>query len=322
MKKNASIQVLRMILMYFILLFHLIGHGSNVTSVGINAFLTDSFFNGKLTLYSLLIFPVDCFLLISGFYGITFKIKKIINLWITALIISLLVTLFNSFITLSFIPKNLIKGFLPISSNTWWFLTYYIMLNVLSPLLNKVNDFEIKNRKMYFCFLLIIDFLFREPLLNFIICYLIGIFLREYNLSRKDRLFILLITLLYVNVVLFLSFYKKNVVFLLLSSYSPFIILQAVLVFDIFKSYFFENKWLDLCGSTAFSVYLISDHPIVRNQIANYIKPYVDSVADFNVLYLLFYGTIIFLGCLFCGCVLKFFLSIVEKNLPFVKREV
>lgn len=299
--------------MFCILLFHLLGHGLDVTNKGIVAFLSESTIDAKFVIYSLLIFPVDCFLLISGFYGIHLKFRRLLILWLNAFIISLCIFTVSSLSENVLSINTFVKSLFPISFSTWWFLTYYFILCILSPLLNKFEEIEIKNKDIIIILLLIIDFIFKEPLLNFIVCYVLGLLLRDIKISRKQRIYIILICIAYFIGILILGLIKKPLCFLFMSNYSPFIIVQAILIFDLFRNFSYENKIITFLGNSAFLVYLITDHPYIRVKLKTFISPIISN--EFMVIKFLGYSVLIFIASLCIGMVVNIFTSFIVNTI-------
>lgn len=99
---------------------------------------------------------VTVFVLLSGFYSINFRLSKLIKLWLTVLFYSL--TIFGvglwlsetSLTTKEFI-KSLYAALTPITSGTWWFISSYFIVFLLSPLLNLAAE---KMKKQQFLYLL------------------------------------------------------------------------------------------------------------------------------------------------------------------------
>lgn len=128
--RQSNIELLRIVSMLMIILWHInIGFGGDkdlyVFSLGnqINAFT---------------VVGVNCFVLISGFFGIKFKSKTLIGLLLQCLFYSLIISLFCHVLFGSHIDFKM--AFLPISSNVWWFMTVYVMLYLSAPLLNRALD--------------------------------------------------------------------------------------------------------------------------------------------------------------------------------------
>ena len=133
--RNNGIDLLKLIAMLMVVFLHITNHGQVKSFWGLSA-------NGLLLvfLFSCSMVAVNCFVLISGFYlfDSCFKISKYVRLYIEVLFYS-----FGGFIflVLNDYPLALVdylRCFLPISMNSYWFVTAYLGMYFLSPLLNKL----------------------------------------------------------------------------------------------------------------------------------------------------------------------------------------
>ena len=86
-----------------------------------------------------IIIGVNVFIFISGYYGIKFKIIKLIKLIGEMIFYSLIINLIFIISGINELNlKMIISSLLPIK--IWWFLTCYIILLVVSPYLNIIID--------------------------------------------------------------------------------------------------------------------------------------------------------------------------------------
>lgn len=105
---------------------------------------------------------VILFILISGYYMIEskFKINKLLKLWIEIFFYSVGIEIFFILIMKKeFSISNIIKSFIPISNNNYWFMTSYFAMYLISPFINKIiksNDTD-KNRKILIIWFIILS---------------------------------------------------------------------------------------------------------------------------------------------------------------------
>lgn len=97
-----------------------------------------------------------CFVFISGYYGIRFKVSRLINLLLWCIIVSLSAKCYDIYKGGSSNVVDFLESMLPITSNKWWFMTDYVMLYILSPILNEGFDHLSKKSKVYLLGLLFI----------------------------------------------------------------------------------------------------------------------------------------------------------------------
>ena len=121
--RNGSVELLRCILMFNIVLWHCWRHGpfwghSIVLAV----------------LFSLLLWHVDCFIAISGWFGMKFRIEKFLRIYGLIVFYSLI----GSFIAVFVHHKDWsVKDFV-----VWgtWFPQSYLGLMLIAPLINRLVD--------------------------------------------------------------------------------------------------------------------------------------------------------------------------------------
>lgn len=79
---------------------------------------------------------VTCFILLSGYFGIRFDLKKLIGLDLMVIFFTVLGTVALG----DFGSKDLIKSCIPVLSRRYWFITCYFVLCILAPFLNQVAE--------------------------------------------------------------------------------------------------------------------------------------------------------------------------------------
>ena len=133
--RNIALDVLRIICMFLIVLGHSICHGQvleTITEYSANYFLINA-------MYTFLMVHVNCFVLISGYFLCTheFSIKKAISLWVKAFFwSSLLYALLCVRGIIPFEVRGFIKALLPFTQQRYWFVTSYLLMYCLVPILN------------------------------------------------------------------------------------------------------------------------------------------------------------------------------------------
>lgn len=220
---------------------------------------------------------VNMFILISGYFGLKFKLKSIVNIYLTLIFIKIPLYLFNCILgggklTLFALASNFFAF-----SQSGYFVECYLMLMFLSPVL---NAFVEKNKKqmthwvlgflsieLYFAFIMNVEELgFNNgySVIHFVLMYMLGrtIFLnRDYIIRIKKRYYfiIYLISTLSISCIYFL-FDKKY-----FSYISPLNIVSTCCFFIPFCMMNFFNKWINWIASSTFAVYLIhTSYPIIQ----------------------------------------------------------
>ena len=221
---------------------------------------------------------VDVFLLISGYFGIKWKLKSCYNLLFQVAFYSF--SVYAVAVLMGFIPFET-KSFLMCFGcyfKSWGFITCYIVLYFLSPILNKFVESSSKKELLAVILVLFLvenTICYTTGILNYILMYLVGRFLRKTEIvessSKKPWMQYLVCTIIITAIVYVLyKFTPINTASLMTSmpiAYrysSPFIILQAVFLFLCFARMNFTNHFINWCASSCLAIFLIHMHPSIK----------------------------------------------------------
>lgn len=121
-ERNSNIELLRIICMFFVVLLHFNNHGVNINIIC---------FQGELSLQNTLghlvesfaIVAVNCFVLISGYYGLSFKLKSLLKLYLQCFFIGLVGYLLYVLLSSSNLEyTKLLARVFAFSRNRYWFI--------------------------------------------------------------------------------------------------------------------------------------------------------------------------------------------------------
>lgn len=134
-ERNTSQEILRLIAMYMIVFIH-----ANMYLGYFCAGAVNTFYNGLVN--GICNVGVSCFILISGYYGIKFDVRKLIKMECMMITYSLLETFilcvaFPAEMTGSVLLEQVIKSFMPFITRKYWFYSSYICLFLLSGFIQK-----------------------------------------------------------------------------------------------------------------------------------------------------------------------------------------
>lgn len=276
--RNSNIELLRMVAMFLVLLVHAdyfsLGAPS-VEDVRINPI--DSFW--RIFFESISIVCVNVFVLISGWFGINPTFRGLTNFlfqcvfYLTGLY---LVTLLFGFS--DFNLKGLAGCVFATKLN--WFIKAYLLLYILSPVLNRFVNFA---GKVEYRLVLIGFFIFTctygwfdkaefmhqgYSTISFIGLYLLARYVRIYSpkYSRwhmhKDFLAYAITTLIVTSISFITPFvFNRNVPLNLYSYISPTTILGALFLLLAFSKIDIQNKFVNWCGISCFAVFLMHVSP-------------------------------------------------------------
>ena len=273
MSRKSNIELLRIISMILIIIFHFSDWGKILDTYNIN--YTNS-------LLGVIINPcgrlgVDIFALITGYFLINskFSSKKITKLILQVFFYSfglliLAVTLFDIKVT----PLNVLESIFPIANNGYWFATSYVILYTLSPFLNKFLK-SISKEKYKILLLILIGFYSIIPTMQFkitnsvdgtiwlTIVYMIGAYIRLYgieidSLKNKTKNILITITLLLGLSLVNIMFFNINKQLSLNNQYSFIVLIISIYIFEFFRNWKIkDNKIVNYISSSCFSAYLV-----------------------------------------------------------------
>lgn len=238
---------------------------------------------------------VIIFVLITGYFGLRFSWHKAMLLLFQVLFYSILL---GSIAHLYFgigTTFDFFKCFFPISSNAYWFITVYFQLFFLGPYITKLFNqlTEVQYFHLLILFFVLVcwfGFLWKgnvtmdgKNVINFIFIYMLGngVRLLENNnpncllISRKFSLSVIIVLSLCLIGFYFLP--DKHNLFLhaILFCFkynSPFLILLSLSIFIFFRSLSFESRFINYMAASSLSIYLIHEHPLMREII--YVRPF------------------------------------------------
>lgn len=302
-ERQSNIEALRLLSMLMVLNLHSF-HGYEYGK-GFLQFL--DFFRESTSICA-----VNIFILISGYFGIKCRIKSCYNLLFQCAFYSFAIY----FVTIalkvnSFNLMSFAKCF-GCYISSWGFITNYIVLYFLSPIINKYVDNATKKELLSFILLLFLienTICITINILNFILLYLIGRFLHKADAiqsSNKNTWKGYLIMTLIITLITYFTFKFTPIktaalmcTFPLGFSYtSPFIIIPSILLFIFFAKIKFTSKIINWSAASCLSIFLIHMHPAVK---ASYYG-FTESLYNYNFVthatLLIFLIISIFIGCI------------------------
>lgn len=283
--RDSNFELLRIISMMLIFLYHYINYGGilNVGSYTINK-LTALF------LYSGGRVGVNIFILIMGYFMINskFKIKKVLKMMFQVFFYSSVLAILSVYRLKSNFEVISIKEYLtPTLSSIYWFATYYIIVYLTSPFLNKLIKSLGKKgcQKLIIVFTILLSVIptisyritFASEFFTwFVYMYILGAYIREYNFEFKNKKTAKIISIIYpffsfllVVISILINKYCKNIYIDIThfdGLYCLPVLIGSVGIFMWFKNiHIKENKVINFFGKTSFAVYLLHDHLLYKN---------------------------------------------------------
>lgn len=258
--RNSNFELLRIIAMLFIVIWHISIHAQR----------------GELATHNIAIAftttGVNLFVLISGFFRIKLKWKSLITILGTVIFFYTITLFLGTFLRDKQPTSRELMRFIGIISlNHWWFIRCYIELMLLSPLINLFLNKCNEKQYLYTLSILILmasvsGFIFGNPLndngrttFQFLTIYILGDSIRRFNLMDIMATKTLILTYAIATAGIFLctqitekAYFYNN----------PFIIIASVSLFCLISKKSFYNKRINTIAKYMLPVYLLQESTI------------------------------------------------------------
>lgn len=300
-QRNSSLEVIRIICIFYVIFWHSINPFLDATS-GANQVvvsLMNSLCNNTNTL----------FMLLSGYFGIRLNIEKLLKLDIAIIFYDVLYLLFFS----QFSAKGLVTALMPITFKSHWFLTCYFVIAFLSGFLNMIPE-KLDRKTFRNLLLLLIGIFYLLPTLVFyeviedggkgVVCmsivYLTGRYLKKYygDVSfKKSRLSIVFWVLIIAATVLDLglSFAKGTYMGMYARDNSIFMLLSSIACFLVFREMHFTNRLINHVTPNIVILYCVEEYARILTGKYIHLGDYVSSALFVPITVLYALGLIVIL---------------------------
>ena len=312
--------------MFFIILHHISVHG-NWGNGGV--FFPDQLSMNTFFLQSILPLGkigVDIFVLISGYFLIVSSRStwpKLFMLWAEMLFYSFIISaVFALFNGVEFNTRQIFSIFTPFISSTWWFATTYLLMLVASPFVNKM--LYACDEKSHLKLIVGLVFLWTilpavtnihvqfNDLLWFLTLYIIAAYIRLYPKHFDRGAFTYILIAVVVYGILLSIVYAVDVTGYVLEFWNvqnlvnhnnemngPFALVISVCLLLAFRKLNLGiHRFINLLAATTFGIYLIHDHPLVRQWVySDFFNCFEYTFSNDMALYVLFMACSIFLFC-------------------------
>lgn len=344
--KNIGIELLRIVCMFMIIILHLlykgnILHGAEVPKgIAAQAWLLEAF----------CYVSVNCYIMISGWVlvGKEERTKgRIGSIWFKTFFYSALIGTICFFVLPEVKRMTLVQSWLPVISNSYWFVTNYLILYILFPYINKL--LAVLDKKQFqkllvfsvlifsiwpnvFPFFETVDESRGYSIVWFILMYMTGAYLKLYGAEcKKKYLYIagyLGCSLFTFASLLVLGYLGEKISFFKYYTYS-FYAYNSISVFGASVCLFMaflkvgqavheKNKFsagiLFFSGVT-FDVYLIHEQVILRDYLWTKLIP-VDKLANIGLFIpaVLLITLVVFILCCFIGKIYEYCFKIIRER--------
>ena len=307
--RESNFELMRIISMFFIVLFHTLSYSGYLGRATGGMYLLVTFIK------SITLVHVNSFILLCGYFQCKQKLKlgKVISLinatWFYKAGILLLFLACGWLITNPPTTTEILRTILPLDYGLYWFIGNYIVLYLISPILNIVinNTTKQQLRNVIIILLVIVSGLslvtvdsfynnnYGRSLSTFILLYFVGAYLRNYPIDQSY--FMKPFTITAKRTVWFLTMIvcavigtmcccvSQQIIDLgsvsqeighildyLFSSYSsPYVLLQTLCYFMLFAYFTFNYKIINAIAGCTIGVYLIHENKYIRENFYDFI---------------------------------------------------
>lgn len=276
--RDSNMELLRIITMLMIMIQHanfkVIGIPSSmdIITMPISSFV-------RFFIQSLVFIGVNVFVTLSGWYGIRFRVERLLGFIFQVLFFSVLVyvVLFLTGYAPVLPPK---RWLFLLTMQNYWFAVAYLLLYILSPVLNAFV--EVASSKtmrnvlllLFACELLLgwmpsvyPSYISSSSPLHFCALYLLARYMKVYQprwtqLKRyRDIMIFLLLSLLISLAALISEMGGAKISYYLYQYSSPLCIVSALFFILAFSKISVQSKLVNIVATSCFAVYLVHDNP-------------------------------------------------------------
>lgn len=329
-ERSNGMDALRIIAMFLIVCVHSYSQSGLLNSLEPN---TVNYVLGNLA-YTPGLVATNCFVLVSGYYHCTskFKLRRVGLMWLEVFFYSMAVFLVACLRDTSYFSLGgLVSALLPVSSKRYWFVTAYVLLQLIAPFLNQLIKAMERRMHLFCCLTLIAIFcvwsnlcysVFGNDLTElsygysvywFCVLYILAAYFRKYVpicIEKQSWMlwgYVLLVFLTAMSRILFAQLPESLIGHLLrrgVFSYRHSILLlpASLCIFQFFRDVGISGKGRKLVSDVyplIFAVYLIHCNDFMNDHLWSLLKVDQCGNSPWMVIYSLACSFFIFVVC--CG---------------------
>ena len=245
---------------------------------------------GIITTASACLGSVDLFVLITGWFGTTFRPKGALKLVLQVAFISVVMTLFALLMGYK-LPTKVMDYVRPLWS--YWFVCSYLVLYLLTPALNafieKSDERSLRHFLITFYVCVIpASFIFTDlhngfAAVPFMGLYLLGRYLHLYlaprlKLVKPWKFFatwltcVVIMTSLVWGAAMIAQSYITTLLPVYVAYTNPLLIIASASLLLFFARMHFQSKVVNWLAAGSFAVYLTHQHPFVRQEYFKFVR--------------------------------------------------
>lgn len=295
-KRLVQYELLRVIAMFGVLMNHVFNYGLHIY----DDFTLDVSYVGGFTLWSILelmklaaLPSVNCYILITGYFLVNsthWRLKGILKVWSITWFYSVSIYLLAVAIGLChFQWEEMFRHATPLYSNSYWFVTSYIALMFLAPLLSW--GLQRLSQRQYLLVLILgffICFQFflgkyvmdNQQIVLFVYLFMIGGYIKRFHADSRRRpafyaiLSVFILMLMYCITVAKNYYFNRHDFYIYAMAYHGLVLPFSVTIFLFFKQLNIQGrnfqKSIYAIASLCFSVYIIHTQSVVDEILWKY----------------------------------------------------
>ena len=281
--RNSSLELLRIVCMFFIVLHHFMlnsafpGYEEDILNASNPAVDIARFVNGYCCV------AVNCFILITGYFGLKFKIKRLLSLYFVCAFYGLIGYLLHLYLGGYHFGRSVLDyTVFALSNSKWWFINCYIVLLFTAPLLNKA--IENLNRDQYGIVLILLTIVnvyfgfvggrtgYNQAgycVAQFVYLYVIGGYLRRFvSLAeiRKNRGWFVTSFLILSGLIGLTACAGARLDGSPIQAYyynNPLVIASSFALFCFMLSFDFHSRFINHFAASAVAIYIFQEQPFI-----------------------------------------------------------
>lgn len=350
-KRESNFELLRIVSMIMIIMWHLLLQGGFYDNA-----------QGVIRLFfviveAIIVVHVNSFVLLTGYFqsNSSFKLKKVLSIillvWFYKISVLFLMLFLHKYNANSI---DFFKCISPINYQDYWFISTYVLLYLLSPLLNIViKNIDMKKFKIVLILLFLIFSILPTitmqeaynnnhgySLGNFILLYFIGAYIRKrYSYKEKILKKYTINAKKIIILLLFFMFASYNFLLYIFSDYianysndylnylsliikhasfsydNPIVIFQSIIYLVFFGLLQIRSKTINIISKTTFGVYLIHTNKLLRVYVYKIFGFNAHINSGFNMLkFLILNSIILFSICALIELIRVVLFHVLRKN--------
>lgn len=264
-------ELLRILSMVMVLTVHADGAALGLPDLGGNPAKASAYDLWRLAIESVAIIGVNCFTMISGYFGIRLSLRNAASYLFQCLFYAVIIaTLYNLFFANHFSMLKWTESWLVLTHTDLWYVPAYFGLMLLSPILNA--GLQALNRRQ-FTLLLAAFTAFNlwcgwwwhgtfnptgYTIIQLIFVYMIARYIRLHvpqgTINRHRPAFVAIYLLSTVAIFVCSLYIKPHAAF---AYNSPAVLMATVCLFLIFTTLHIESRIINYIAQSAFAAYLI-----------------------------------------------------------------